>query len=120
MVWAAQQPLDMRVFGVDYSDTELLGRGRPAVGWTLHAANGAVFGVLYALVAERLPGPPVVRGVTAALAEHTATWPLTRFVKRWRLYGSRRAYWQAFWRHALFGALLGLFAARLDSIPAPE
>ena len=41
-VWAAQQPLDQRVFGVPYDDTELLGkwltRGRAwrAVGLALH------------------------------------------------------------------------------------
>ena len=47
--WAAQQPLDKRVFGVEYDDIELLGkavtRGSewPAVGLALHIANGAAF-----------------------------------------------------------------------------
>ena len=47
-VWAAQQPLDIKVFGVQYDDTELLGKGitrgpawRP-VGVALHLANGAL------------------------------------------------------------------------------
>ena len=59
-VWAAQQPLDKRVFGVDYDDTELLGklvtRGRGVArrsGSALHVANGALFGALYANVAPR-------------------------------------------------------------------
>jgi hypothetical protein len=63
-VWAAQQPLDKRVFGVDYDDAELLGRlarvRAPAthpVGLALHVANGAAFGALYANVAPSLPGP---------------------------------------------------------------
>ena len=41
-VWAAQQPLDKTVFGVDYDDTELLGkavtRGRGVAGRRLGAA----------------------------------------------------------------------------------
>src|SRR3954452_8853844 len=53
-VWAAQQPLDKRVFGFDYDDTELLGKlvTRNAawvpVGAALHVANGAALGALYA------------------------------------------------------------------------
>src|SRR5918997_5573108 len=66
-VWAAQEPLDKRVFGVDYSDVELLGKAVtrgdewPAVGLAMHLANGAVFGALYAVAKPFLPGPPVVR-----------------------------------------------------------
>ena len=63
-VWAAQQPLDQRVFGVDYDDVELLGRfvhrrGRAAypVGLAMHIANGAVFGAVYANAAPRAAGP---------------------------------------------------------------
>src|SRR5215216_1999821 len=52
-VWAAQSPLDQRVFGVPYLDQELLGkavtRGRAwhPVGFALHVANGALFGAVY-------------------------------------------------------------------------
>ena len=60
-VWAAQQPLDKRVFGVDYDDAELLGRlarvRAPAthpVGLALHVANGAAFG---ARLRQRRPEP---------------------------------------------------------------
>src|SRR4051812_27304948 len=87
-VWAAQQPLDKRIFGVDYDDADFLGavvlkrRGREAwlLGSVLHVANGAAFGALYALVTPSLPGPRVARGVLAGMAEHLGTWPLTRFV----------------------------------------
>jgi hypothetical protein len=136
-VWAAQEPLDMRVFGVAYSDPELLGRAlvpkgdgwRPA-GWALHAANGFVFGALYSLVARRLPGPGLVKGAAAGMTEHIATWPLMRFVPRWhpaarkipKVYGNRAAFWQSVWRHVLFGALLGVLEERLRrgyADPAP-
>ncbi len=51
-VWAAQQPLDRRVFGVPYDDTELLGRwlvrsgGWQLAGAALHLGNGALFGAV--------------------------------------------------------------------------
>jgi hypothetical protein len=62
------------------------------------------------------------------MAEHLATWPLTRFVSSWHpagsrfpaLYGNRPAFWQAVWRHLLFGALLGVLEARLNRGYAPR
>src|SRR5919199_6677088 len=81
-VWAAQQPLDKRVFGSDYDDVELLGklvtRGRewPMAGLGLHLANGALFGAGYALAKPFVPGPPLLRGVAAGLAGHVAVWPV--------------------------------------------
>jgi hypothetical protein len=123
-VWLAQQPLDKRVFGVDYDDAELLGRlvarrrpGAGALGTFLHLQNGALFGALYAGVAPSLPGPPVLRGPLAGLAEHLATWPATAVVEP-RLWGSARAFAQATWRHLLFGAVLGELERRLN--PAAE
>ena len=132
-VWAAQQPVDKRLFGVDYDDVELLGafvtgdrrhaRTLP-VGLVSHLANGALFGAVYAKAAPSLPGPRVVRGLGAAMAEHLATWPLTRFMALHPagsqfppLWGSRAAFGQAVWRHALFGVVLGELERRLN--PAP-
>ena len=127
-VWAAQQPLDKRVFGVEYDDTELLGklvtRG-PAwapVGVALHLANGAVFGALYANAAPRLPLPSWARGPAAALAEHVSTWPLTALADSVHparddmphLVTSPRAFAQATWRHLLFGVVLGELERRLN------
>ena len=86
--WAAQQPLDKRVFGVEYDDIELLGkavtRGSewPAVGLALHIANGAAFGALYAQLRPFLFGPPVLRAVSAALAENVSSWPLIGFAEQ--------------------------------------
>lgn len=140
-VWAAQQPVDMRVFGVPYDDAELLATAAPLGWWTkplgyvLHATNGAIFGALYAQVAPRLPGPAWARGATAGMVEHGATWPTTRFIPALHpvadrfpvLWGSRAALAQATWRHLLFGVVLGVLERRLNPLeelappaPAPE
>ena len=135
-VWAAQQPLDQRVFEVPYDDVELLGRlvtdGRATypVGLAMHIVNGAVFGAIYANAARALPIPPVLRGPLAGLAEHLATWPGTAGLTRIHpasgelpeLWGSGRAFAQATWRHLLFGTVLGELERRLnppDSEPSP-
>ena len=106
----------MRVFGVPYSDPELLAKpfgGSRAAGIPLHLANGALFGALYSLVAPRLPGRGPVKGMAAGMAEHLATWPVTRFLPGVQLWGNHRAFCQAVWRHLLFGAVLGALEARL-------
>jgi hypothetical protein len=130
-VWAAQQPLDKRVFGVDYDDTELLGklvtRGRAwrPVGVAMHLANGALFGALYSAGSGRLQLPSWARGPLAAMAEHAATWPLTTLVSRFHpagddfppLFANPRAIAQATWRHMLFGVVLGELERRLNAPP---
>lgn len=106
----------MRVFGVRYSDADMLAkplRTSRAVGTALHLANGAIFGAAYSLVASRVPGPGAAKGAAAGLAEHLATWPLTRFLPGVDLWGNHRAFLQAVWRHLLFGALLGALEERL-------
>jgi hypothetical protein len=122
--WAAQQPLDKRVFGSDYDDVRLLGGlvvEGPAVypvGATLHLANGALFGALYANLAPSLAGPPWLRGPLAGLSEHLATWPALLVAPRLRAGASvwrpGRAFAQATWRHLLFGAVLGEVERRLN------
>jgi hypothetical protein len=127
-VWALQQPLDRRVFGVPYDDTEILGklvtRGRawPVAGIALHVLNGAAFGAVYARVAPGLPLPAWARGPAAAVAEHLASWPLTAVSDRLHparselpvLATSPRAFGQALWRHVLFGTVLGELERRLN------
>src|SRR5215212_5586412 len=87
-LWAAQQPLDKRVGGSAYDDVELLGklltRGAawPLAGAGLHVGNGAVFGAIYAQLRPFLPGPPAVRGLVAAMAEHVCLWPLGALADR--------------------------------------
>ncbi len=133
-VWAVQQPLDQKLFGVPYNDCELLGtavtRGRWSgpLGWALHAANGALFGALYANVAPRVPLPSWARGPAAGMAEHVATWPGTALVPALhpvggdmpKLWGSGPALAQATWRHLLFGTVLGELERRLNAEPEAE
>jgi hypothetical protein len=134
LVWAAQQPLDRRVFGSGYSDVELLGKAVtrdpewPVVGLVLHLQNGALFGLLYAHARPFLPGPPALTGVVAGLAEHLALWPLGRLSDRHHparrelepLSGNGRAFAQAAWRHTLFGLALGVIEHRLNADPGAE
>jgi hypothetical protein len=128
-VWAIQQPIDKRVFGSDYDDVELLGKLMtngpewPAVGTLIHLANGAIFGAVYASLRPLSPAPPPVTGLGAGMAEHVGLWPLARFVDAYHparselveIGGNRRAFAQATWRHALFGVVLGVLEARLNS-----
>lgn len=128
MVWAAQEPLDRRLLGYDYSDVAILGkavtrgRGWRLAGLALHAANGALFGLAYAEARRRTGLPSRRLAVGMALAEHVALYPLGVLVDRYhprrgepgvpRLVWSTRAFAQATWRHALFGAVLGALAPR--------
>jgi hypothetical protein len=128
-LWAAQQPLDKRLFGTDYDDVELLGKfvtrdaGWPAAGLAVHMVNGATFGAVYALVRPIFPGPPLIAGVSAGLAEHVGFWPLSRLIDRHHparnelepLWGNRRALYAAIWRHLLFGLMLGELERRLNT-----
>lgn len=133
-IWAAQSPLDKRVFGVDYDDPELLGKtftqgpAWPFVGLALHLANGALFGAVYANVAPRIPLPSWARGPAAGLAEHVGTWPAMTLVDR--IHPARkelpdlalnpRAFAQSAWRHLLFGTVLGEIERRLNAPPDPD
>jgi hypothetical protein len=134
-VWAAQQPLDQRVFGVRYDDTELLGkavtRRSPAwrvAGLAMHLANGAVFGAVYANVARRVPLPSWMKGPAAGLGEHVTSWPLVIVTDRVHparaelptLGTNPAAFAQATWRHLLFGVVLGELERRLNDEPDDE
>jgi hypothetical protein len=124
-VWAAQEPLDRRVFGCDYSDVAVLGKALTrnhwrAVGLAVHATNGALFGLAYHEARRAVPADPRRLAVAMALAEHVVLYPLTYFVDRHHpargepgvppLLNNARAFAQATWRHALFGAVLGRLA----------
>jgi hypothetical protein len=127
-LWAAQQPLDKRIFGSRYDDVELLGKfvtrgsGWGAAGLGMHLLNGAAFGAAYSLVRPLVPAPPLAAGVGAALGEHIAFWPLGGLVDRHHparsdlepLGGNRRAFAQGAWRHLLFGVVLAELERRLN------
>lgn len=127
--WAAQQPLDKRLSGGRYDDLELLGKlvtrdsaGWPLAGLALHLLYGAGFGAAYSQVKPFMPGPPLARAITCALAEHFAGWSLVGLVDRHhparrelpKLAGNRLALAQATWRHLVFGAVLGEVERRLN------
>lgn len=125
-VWALQEPLDQRVFRCDYSDVAILGKGVTAgsrwwpAGLAIHLANGVAFGLVYHELRARRPIPPRRLALGLALGEHVALYPLTYLVDRYHprrgtrgippLLRNRRAFAQATWRHALFGAVLGRLA----------
>jgi hypothetical protein len=108
-VWGVQEPFDKRLFGCDYSDVELLGRGRRSIGYVVHALNGAVFGLAFDSARQRIPIEQRRLALCLALAEHVALYPLIVFADRDLLWNPR-AFAQATYRHALFGAILGRLA----------
>jgi hypothetical protein len=126
-VWGLAEPLDQRLLRCDYSDIALLGKAvarqhwRP-VGFALHAVNGAIFGLVFEALRRRVPTSPRKLALGLALGEHAVLYPLCYFVDRYHparrdaglppLLRNPRAYVQATWRHALFGALLGRLARR--------
>ncbi len=132
--WAAQQPVDKRVFRCRMDDVELLGKlvaggdSWPLPGVALHLQNGAAFGAAYAQLRRFIPGPPQLVGLGVVMAEHLSSWALIGLVDRLHprrrelvtMKGNRRAFWQATWRHAVFGLLLGELERRLNADTADE
>jgi hypothetical protein len=126
VVWGLLEPVDQRLFRCDYSDIALLGkfvtrgRGWRAAGFTLHALNGAGFGLAFHELRLRVDVPQRRLAFALALGEHVALYPLAWFVDRYHpargepgippLLTNGRAFCQAGVRHALFGALLGRWA----------
>ena len=126
-MWGLQEPLDQRVFGCDYSDVAVLGkgvtrggRGWRATGFAIHLVNGAMFGLAYHEMRARVPVDRRRLAVGMALAEHVVLYPLCYFIDRYHpargepgvppLLRNPRAFGQATWRHALFGTVLGRLA----------
>ena len=125
-VWGLLEPVDERLLRYDYSDIAVLGKAVTRgphwrlAGFALHAANGAVFGLAFDKLRRRLPTNPRRLAVGAALLEHLTLYPLCYFIDRYHpargepgippLLSNPRAFAQATWRHALFGAVLGRLA----------
>ena len=98
---------------------------RAAAGWrplgfALHAANGAAFGLAYEASAGVCGIDKRRLALGLALAEHVALYPLSYLVDRHHPARGEpgvpplldpRAFAQATWRHAVFGAALGRLAA---------
>jgi hypothetical protein len=109
LVWGLQEPLDRRVFGCDYSDVLFLGRGRHSLGFAVHMANGALFGIAFDAARRRVDVDQRRIALALAVGEHLALWPFISLVDR-DLVTSPRAFAQATYRHALFGFILGRLA----------
>jgi hypothetical protein len=108
-VWALLEPVDRRLFRCDYSDVDLVGRGNRSVGFVVHAANGALFGLGFDQARRRVDVEGRRLALMLALAEHVALWPVLLVIDR-RLAKSPRAFAQGTFRHALFGLVLGRLA----------
>ena len=109
LVWGLQEPLDRRAFGCDYSDVLFLGRGRRSLGFAVHMANGALFGIAFDAARRRVDVDQRRLALALALGEHVALWPFISLVDR-NLVTSPRAFAQATYRHGLFGFILGRLA----------
>jgi hypothetical protein len=119
--WGAAEPALGRAFGVPYSDIRVLGGalttgpGWKRAGWSLHLANGAIFGAAF----ERLGGRGVARALAAAQVENAVLWPPGMAVVD-RFHPDRKSgAWPPLLRngrvfayevatHALFGLVLGV------------
>ena len=125
-MWAAQEPLDQRLFRCDYSDVAVLGKvvtrgpGWRGIGLSAHLVNGALFALAYHEARRRARVDPRRLALGMALAEHVALYPLCYVVDRHHpargqdgvppLLTNPRAFAQATWRHTLFGIALGRLA----------
>lgn len=124
-VWALQEPIDTRVVGHDYSDVALIGkfftRGPRwrRVGFAVHVANGAVFGLVFEEARRRIDVEPRRLAVGMALGEHFMLFSIGAVFDRCHpargepglaALFSKRAFVLATWRHALFGWVLGRLA----------
>ena len=126
-VWGLLEPLDAKLFRSEYRDVALLGklvtsgRGWKAAGYGLHAANGAVFGLVFDAVLRRSRIGPRRLAVGLALAENAVLYPLGIVSDRkhprrgerdvgplW----SRRVFAQETLRHVVFGLVLGSLRSR--------
>ncbi len=129
IAYAIEQEIDLRAFHHYADDLTLVGRLLTAedklirpIGLGVHLFNGVAVGLSYALIAhDRLPGPPIVRGITYAMAENTLLYPLALLQERHPAiregklarYWNRTAFAQETLRHVAFGVVLGPLTQRL-------
>lgn len=118
-VWIAVEPATRRLTGGAHRELRLISgtiageHGSDALGWAVHLANGAAFGVAF----RRLGGRGIRRAVLAAQAENAVLWPGMAIVDRihpdvrsgrWpKLFSDRGTIAQEIASHVVFGAVLG-------------
>jgi hypothetical protein len=121
---------DLRITGRNVDDLIVLGRpfvhdpkNARRVGIAIHMMNAVALAALYATLANRIPGPPWLKGVIFANAENLVLYPITVLedlhpairdgqVDR---YFNWPAFWQSVPRHIAYGAVLGALYDRLRS-----
>ena len=81
-LWGLLEPLDQRLFRCSYSDVELVGLGSRRLGFAVHAANGALFGLAFDALRRRVDADDRRLVVTLALAEHVTLWPVLLVLDR--------------------------------------
>jgi hypothetical protein len=117
--WIAVEPVTRRLTGGTHRELRLISgtlageRGGDSLGWAVHLANGAVFGLAF----RRLGGHGVRRAVVAAQAENAILWPGMAIVDRihpdvrsgrWpRLFSDHGTIAQEIGSHVVFGVVLG-------------
>jgi len=124
--WIAVEPVTRRLTGGSHRELRLVSgllggeRGGDRLGWAVHLANGAAFGVAF----RRLGGRGVRRAVAAAQAENAILWPGMAIADRlhpdvragrWpRLFSDRGTILQEIGGHLVFGVVLGALLHDLD------
>lgn len=127
--YALEQTWDMKALDYPTDDFVLLGSMAPVdeklirpLGLMMHFGNGAALGIAYGLIGrDRLPGPPLVRGLTWTMMETFALYPLAFLenlhpgIREGRLpsYLTGTAFLQQLLRHVAYGAVLGPATERM-------
>jgi hypothetical protein len=127
--YAVEQKADLDAFDYNTDDFVLLGSMVPVdeelirpLGMVMHFGNGAALGAVYALVAhDRLPGPPLARGLTFTMLETVGLYPMALLegfhpgISEGRLpsYLTGQAFAQQVLRHFAYGVVLGPLTERL-------
>ena len=129
VAYLALTALEERLLPARVDDRVLLGgqvakteEGARKIGTVMHLGGSVGFGVAYAaLAADRLSGPPWLRGTVFFNAENTLLYPMTavpgvfKAIDDGRLdpYWSWPAYVQSVPRHVLYGVIVGAMYDRL-------
>lgn len=128
--FAAVLEVDLRLTGNNVDDFILL--GRPLVrhrekarnaGIGVHAVNSVALACLYALLEQRIPGPPWFKGALFANVENVLLYPLTMFEKfhpaardgQVDKYFTWPSFWQSVPRHVAYGLVVGVIYSRLQN-----
>lgn len=126
--YAAVLEGDLRLTGRNVDDLIVLGRPlardpRRArlLGVAVHAVNSIALAIIYARVADRLTGPPWLRGVVVANVENLILYPVTVFedfhpaVRDGQVdrYFTWAAFLQSIPRHVAYGVVVGALYPRL-------